>query len=359
MSLIVQSAVGTTSNVITGNDFGPGTRGMSSVTATFTKPLTNNNVVLVAISGNMSSLGGNIQLGPPPSFINVTGSGTTPTFTYYVALTFTDSTGRETELGTIAAISLLTGQSISTTPPNPNNLASPGWVTWNIYVGLTSNTLTRQNTVPLLPNQGFNLVTFIAGTNPPSIPIYDTSGLTFNQVLFVPGAGNVGNQAMGFYFAQATPGVDTITFVCGAFNSNPLFGIVCDLDMIICELTPANANHFLQSAFIQQGTSIFDVKLNLTDSSGITRTTDYQSQAQSSEAAGVISPSVGTDYFMALMTGFFNTASPGPPNDPPTITGLTYVPVNNVTSYNGLQLYMWVTFRNSVVPTGGFYVRES
>lgn len=362
---VVQSVVATTSTVITGQDLGPGTRGMATVTATFGSPMQNGNLILAAISGDMINAGTTITLGPPPAFIFNIPGGSLSSRTYYIAITFTDSIGRETQIGTIATQAIPANNVVRVGQPNPNTLSSPGWVTWNVYIGTTPGTLTKQNTVPLTPDVYFQEPNtgLITGSNPPTTNIYDTAGLVWNQVVFVnggQGGTQVGAQAMGFWFANSIAGGDTITFVCAAFNNQPFDSRYCELDIIICELTPGNTNSVLGTNSIQQLNGAGDVKLNLTDSSSIVRTTDYQVQFQTSEAVGVISPSVGTDYFLSLMTGYMPRRDPTtPPLVPPTITGLTYLPVNNVTSYNGLELYFWVTFRTVTVSSGGFYVRES
>jgi hypothetical protein len=78
-----------------------------------------------------------------PTLSTVTGPG--PATTYYVAVTWVNGAGQESALSDVAEMTTTAGQQ-----PAVEVAAPPGNVTgWNVYLGLSPNSISRQNDAPI------------------------------------------------------------------------------------------------------------------------------------------------------------------------------------------------------------------
>jgi hypothetical protein len=88
---------------------------------------------------------------PTPQLSTV--AGNYPAATYYVRASWTDEGGHEGEAGASADVTITSGAGLQVQmPPAP-----AGPTGWNVYVGLASDDLSRQNDFPLLPGAGWIL----------------------------------------------------------------------------------------------------------------------------------------------------------------------------------------------------------
>jgi hypothetical protein len=101
-----------------------------------------------------------IPMAPPPELSSVPGSGASETF--YVAATWVNAAGQEGAPSEEATLTTTVGEVLVVMLASP----PPSAAGWNAYVGLSPDTLTRQNDTPVTPGNSWSMTGALSSGTP-------------------------------------------------------------------------------------------------------------------------------------------------------------------------------------------------
>ena len=347
---IIQTNKSRTSVALPGGGLGPGSYGILSATCSLPS-VTTGNSILAFVSARIRQSGSEIFLGPSPG----TGSaaGGTGGLTYYVLATYVLDDGTETPTGGEAIQVVPSGQSLDVAVPRNYNLGGglTGVVGWNVYIGLTAGSETKQNSSPIaLATDWVTDGVTISGTTPPASPIHDSTGNNYQTCYWTDGIyhGTAnGEEAMGVFLSPSVAGGSTVfRFIGFAHNGNPIFGFDVDIDIILFEVAGFSDATVLDADAFKQSTNVGTVDVDLTGVGGRLLATHYP--IMTNNAVTVIDfESAGADVTFTMLTGD-HTGSPVPGYPGGTLpiptlnTGIYKLLDGYLDESTGFPLYVWV-----------------
>lgn len=358
---VVQVAKANVKSLIVGGDLGPGTRGMVKFRVDFTNPVTAGNDILIAVAAYLTDVNPDIvALGPRIAFEFGIPGGALPDRTYYVAVSYTDSTGRETPIGDPVSVFIPAGNLVRLSQPNPNINVIPNAVSWNAYAGLSPTTLTLQE-AGISPSDFWQEPTtgLISGSLPAGKNIIDLLGNPYTTLGWTnagSGANQFGVNGTGFFYSSdINGGANQLELVFGVFNPNPFIDQNVYVSAIAAELQPVsvttgNLSTQAYTNFKQGSDPLEPVSVDLVDTSGTTRTTDFGNLVESSVAVIDMTYAPLRDIFACIFTGTVPGTYPysGSGLTNPTLTGGSYAEVGDITSADDI-MWMWFWLQDTAI----------
>ncbi len=340
-----------------------GTSGLMEVTVTFADPITAGNDILLSVTGDLQNAGAVVSLGAILGFLSYAPGGTLPDRTYWIGLTYTDSSGTESMMGSVGSIDIPANNLVRVFKPNiePSS-GHPGISNFSIYasefgptgLGVIAANLNPDSPTILPvpqtywqePDTGIS-----PGSGPPSTPAYDTLGNSYTECSWIDqfeGGSNSGHNAMGFFLASGSAGgANAIKFLCAAHNNNPTFTFDGVLSVIACEFTP-DLGATEDTTYLKLGSGTGAIDLSLTDSNSDTIDTDWGTRTGNTAMVLDLSPAPGTDSFFAM---FCNALQPGADDPPtPTLTGGEYTFIDSQ-SPDSIPHWLWYSSPISSTPS--------